>query len=524
MRKFLGLVTIIVLGMHHKTECQKYYGGDEGKKLDWAISYIKDYYVDSLNYGVLVDDAIKSFVTHLDPNSVYETKEEAELRLNKDKGISPKSTGFKFYFIDANTAVISRITPGGPAEKAGLRRGYILNKVNGIIFNNDTYDDVTDILENPDVDNLEVSFVDFDRQTQTVSFSKGSAPWYSVLSHYMLDYQTGYIKLRRFNSNTVKEVISAIDALKSGGMKNLILDMRNNNGGVKDASIELADHFLPSDKLITYTGGHNLEGEKFYSSEKNGYLKGKLICLTDDYTASASEIFLGALQDWDRCLVMGDLSYGKGTIQQSYKLGDGSTIRITIGRYYTPTGRHLNKLDKESWLESHGSKLVSGKQTNSIDLHPQYIGKTKSGRKIVIADGGIVPDVFFKAEPEDRSLIKSLDRKGNLYRFAASYVFNHRKKMVEKYSSPSHFRKDDSFAETITPDLITFYKQRGFEEVNDPNLVIPDNLHAQLKTWMADFIWGDAGYYELQNADDQLINEALRVMDSDIFKSLGINQ
>ncbi len=504
-------------------ESQKYYGGEDGRKLDWAISYIKDYYVDDVDSTLLVDEAIRTFVSMLDPNCSYESKEEAEIRKNKDKGIAPKSTGFKFYFVDANTATISRVIPQSPAEKAGLRRGYVINKVNGIIFNNDTYDEVKAILEDKKKDEIEITYVDYDRNVHTTILTKTSLPWFSVLSHYMVDNKTGYIKLRRFNSITVDEMLTSIESLKKSGMKNLILDMRNNNGGVKNVSIELADYFLPKDKLISYTDGANIDGEKFMSTDKSAFAKGKLICLVDDYTASASEIFLGALQDWDRCLIMGDLTYGKGTIQQSYRLGDGSTLRITIGKYYTPSGRHLHKQEEDNkWIEANKTHIPASGLTSEAKFSSDFFTKTMSGRRIATANGGIVPDMYYIPESDDRSTLKALDLKGNLYRFALTYAFRNRKQLLSKYTSASDFRKDQSFDASITDDIWQFYTQRGFEQFDDKDFVIPDNVYAQVRVWMADFLWDDSAYYELDNASDPLMQKAIEVINSRQFDKLKI--
>jgi len=339
------LQILLVIGLFHSISSaqEKYYGGANGKKLDWVMYYLNENYVDSTDNDLLADIAIRRIVEELDPYSSYQSKQEFIDQTNKDQGFSSKGAGFNFYLLNGTQVIVTHITKNGPAEKAGLRKGEQIVNINGVAVQGKSHSQIDALINDATNDILTLNYFDKQKQFKTIAFTKENLPYYSIDSHYMLTDKIGYIKISRFNLNTMAEFNPALKGLIQQGMKELVLDLRGNYGGVKDQAVELADVFLKGNKLIHYAEGQNLSREDYLSTENGEFQKGKLLLLVDKNTASASEIFVAALQDWDRCLVMGTETFGKGLVQQSFGLGDSSALRLTIGRYYSPTGRSLQR-------------------------------------------------------------------------------------------------------------------------------------------------------------------------------------
>ncbi len=511
------LILTIVICMGMQASAQEYYGEVPGQKLDWVFYYLSENYVDSLDNNRLADVAINRIVEELDPFSSYQSKEEADAQLNRDNGVSAPGAGMLFFMIDKKYPVITYINKGGPAEKAGLKRGYTINSINKQSTIGRPYDDINAMINDTLHKELTIDYLDHNNNEYTTTLVKEYFPWFSILSSYMIDNTTGYIKISSFTKNTMEEWNVAIQDLKNKGVKNLILDLRGNSGGVKDQSIDLADEFLSEGKIINVSRGHKLEDQVRESSSKGSFLAGKVICLIDNNTASASEIFVSAIQEWDRGLVLGFPSYGKGLIQQSYKLGDGSTIRLTIGRYYTPTGRNVQKPVNDSWFQNLGISIPDGTSMASLNLADSYFAQTKSKRKILVGTGGIYPDIYFIGKKVNQIALDKYNSGGYIYDFTTHYIYNNRKNILASYNNAEAFRKDERYMVHLSNEFKAYLAKLKFEETKDPDFGIPRNILDQIRSWIASQIWNDNAYYQLLNVSDQTISKALMILEDGTY-------
>jgi len=499
---------------------QEYYGKMEGQKLDWAFYYLSENYVDSLDNTYLADLALRTIVAELDPFSSYQSKAEAEAQLNRDNGVTPPSIGFNFYMIDNSKPIISYISRGGPAEKAGLKKGYQITFVNEQSLSNKSQSEIREILNDTSYIELNIEYADSNNSKYKTNLIKEYVPYYSVVSHYMIDGQTGYIKLHSFTKNTVQECTEAIASLKKQGMQKLILDLRDNVGGVMDQSLYLADEFLSEGKLIHTRSGHGLEEIRHNSTSDGHYLSGDLICLVDSYSASSSEIFLGAIQEWDRGLIVGYPTYGKGLIQQSYKLGDGSTLRLTIGRYYTPTGRLLQRPKDDAWFDNLGINIESGTAMAALNLPDSVFTKTMSQRKILAGTGGIYPDIYFVPKAENKVALDKYNSNGHIYDFTTHYVHQYRRQLINSYTIPSNFRLDGSYKLTISNAFKEYLRSQNFAEADDSEFGLPMNIIEQIRSWIAAQVWDDNAYYQLLNVNDQTVQKALELFSDGTYNRI----
>ena len=523
IKSLISCLVIGLLGISSLSgQIDNYTAGLNGQKFDWLLYYLEENYVDEVNRDSLTEIAIRSLVAQLDPYSTYKTKEEVEEQQNADKGYSGKATGFNFYMIN-DTALVTYIFSGGPAEKAGLIKGDLITHVNGESVIGADYNYLKSIFDNKENDLVDLGIKRDRKYDQRLHFDKALVPWLSVNAAYMMTESIGYIKLGKFTLKTMEEFIPSLNYLKSLGMQEVILDLRGNNGGVKNQALELADVFLGSGKKVYSTGGANLESEEYIAQDGGEWERGKVVILQDAYTASASEIFVAAMQEWDRAVVLGVSTYGKGLIQQSYKLGDGSNIRLTIGRYYTPTGRHLQRTgtNNNDWLQPYRDALRKNSLTKDLVVTDDLKTKTMGGRNILAGPGGIIPDIHYIFESkEDWSLINQLKNNGSLYYFTTNYVFNNRADMISKYKSVNALFTDRLFEAFMLKDLRSYLKN-SYPNISLPSN-FPNNIINQVKTWMASQLWHDNAFYEADNMDDRTMFRAREVIENDLHDSLGV--
>jgi len=339
MFKKVGLV-LLLLAYCRSTSAQNI----EIQKLGALLQMIDYYYVDTVNKPKLVDDGIRAILKDCDPHSQYipasELKEMNEPLVGKFEGV-----GIQFNILD-DTIMVTQTIAGGPSEKLGIRPGdRIVNidgkKVAGVKITN------KDVISKLRGDKGTKVKVDMYRRGEaellTFDITRDKIPLFSVDASYKIEPDIGYIKISRFADNTVEEFKEALAKLKSQGVKSLILDLTSNGGGYLNRAHQLADEFLSDGKRIVYTEGRSQSREDYFSTAAGGWEKGKLVVMINEYSASASEIVSGAIQDWDRGLIVGRRSFGKGLVQKPYSLPDGSAVRLTVARYYTPSGRCIQK-------------------------------------------------------------------------------------------------------------------------------------------------------------------------------------
>jgi len=368
-------------------------------KLQGVLNFIVAEYVDSVSKSDLEEVAIPDILSSLDPHSVYIPARDVE-RVNEPLQGNFEGIGVSFNMPN-DTVIINTVIPGGPSEKIGLKAGDRIVEINDSVVagRHINQNDIVKQLKGPKGTKVKVGILrKGEPDLLEFTITRGKIPLYSVDVSYMLNDSTGYIKISKFARTTYKEFIKAIDTLKARGMTQMILDLRSNTGGYMDAATHIANQFLPKNTLIVYTKGRAHPREDVYADGTGEFQKGRLVVLIDEYSASASEILAGAIQDNDRGTIMGRRSFGKGLVQEPLVLSDGSAIRLTIARYYTPTGRCIQKpYDKgnKEYYHDIQERISNGELevADSIHFADSLKFKTPDG-KIVYGGGGIMPDVF----------------------------------------------------------------------------------------------------------------------------------
>jgi carboxyl-terminal processing protease len=517
MKKISGLICVAgLLGFSLSSNAQFF--NEPTFKFGQVLNYLDRYYVDSVNENKLTESAIVKMLKELDPHSVYMTAKEVK-EMNEPLQGNFEGIGVTFNILNDTIFIIGTI-PGGPSERIGIMAGDKIVKIDGINVAGIkiTNEGVFSKLRGKKGTKVDVSI--FRRGVKDLiefTITRDKIPIFSIEATYMINNTTGYIKLRRFASITGEEFKKALDTLKSQKMENLILDLADNGGGLLDEAVELADHFLDDNKLIVYTKGLHMKKREYRSDLPGLFEKGKLVVLIDEGSASASEILAGAIQDWDRGIIVGRRSFGKGLVQQPCPLQDGSAIRLTIARYYTPSGRLIQKsYDKGS--EEYDKDLINrynkGEYIHEDSIHfPDSLKYyTLVDKRIVYGGGGIMPDFFVPMDTSGYSdYYRDIVRKGTLNKFVLNYIDQNRNQLKSLYPDfNSYVRTFD--VEPILKSLIAFAEKDGLKpELKQLNTSRPI-LTKLLKAYIARDLWDFKEYYQIYNQDESIINKALDVI------------
>jgi len=528
----LGLLLLVTLLWNSELIAQEadtttaeeptYYGGAAGKKLDWAMFYLHKHYVDSTDNNRLAEIALRSMLKELDPFSYYQTKEALDKQQKADEGIQEEGIGVSLYPL-AGKAMIIDIVKGGAADEIGLKKGDFIVAVNGTSVVGARMDTIANRIKGPDSTIVNLTY-ERNNTSKNLSIQRGPVPLHSVTAYHKLTNTVGYIKIGTFNFLTVPEFQEALKALKNQGIKDLVLDLRHNLGGVVDASVGLADEFLTGKKLIIFTHSHNSEREEYYTEKEGGFEEGKLVILMNQYTASASEIFTAAMQDWDRALVIGLSSYGKGLIQQSYLLGDGSGMRITIGRYYTASGRNIQDphYKNTEWLTPYLKDLPANGYTTALPIPENKLYNTRNGRKLFTNQGGITPDIY--VAPKVDTYYSQLNNAGLLFPFAMNYANLNRSDLQRRFSSGDAYEADIAVNQEISDAFLDYAQteinRKGYAIQLQPT--VPQNMLNSLKGWIGAQVWDNNTYYGIFNQTDPVIIRALESLEDGAFQDFGL--
>lgn len=410
--------------------------GNGSNKLSNLLHIINDQYVDKIDLDSLVEDAIPQILAELDPHSVYISAEDVQ---NTDDQLHGSFSGIGVQFvIREDTLRVQNVISNGPAERAGLIAGDKIVQVDGkpFLFKGVPADDANKEamrqLKGPKDTKIKVGVVRFgEKGIKTFSITRGEVPQKSVTATYMLDDETGYIRIKNFGDTTYAELLIALAKLSQEGVKNLVLDLRDNGGGYFQSAVQIANEFLPKNKLIVYTEGRKSPRQDYRSDGHGSYQHIPLVVLINEISASSSEILAGALQDNDRATIIGRRSFGKGLVQQEIGFTDKSKIRLTIARYYTPSGRCIQKPYTKGKDDDYELDIVN-RYTNgeffSADSikHTGKIYHTGNGRS-VYGGGGITPDIFVAEDTTDvTSYYKQAVMSGLILQFAFTYTDNNR--------------------------------------------------------------------------------------------------
>ena len=496
----LGILIGSFLNFENKTG-SVFGASPEESKIKRLINYIKYDYVDEVNTDNLLDGAIDNIIGKLDPHSVYFTREQFQLQNEElDGNFVGIGVQFRMY---KDSVVVLRVLEGGPSQKVGLMAGdriltSNLDTLSGVSLRSNG---VMKILKGePDTEAALSVYIRSIDSVMNFSFTRGEVPYKSVTSSYMLNEEVGYIKLVRFAKTSYDEFKEALSDLISKGMKTLVFDLRDNGGGYMSVANQIADEFLEDDKLIVFTKNKRGDVDKDFASSVGDFEDGRVYILINENSASASEIVAGALQDNDRGTLVGRRSFGKGLVQQEMGLGDGSAIRLTVARYYTPTGRSIQKpydLSKSKEYDANFDKRYRNGELVSVDsikVNDSLKFTTPKG-KIVYGGGGIVPDIFVGIDTtqyiSSRYVLRARE-------FAFKYVDNHRAKfeVVTLEEFMDHFDANGEI-------LDEFMKTTRIKTPVAPKL--KKKIKEYLKASFAQSIFDDNGFYQVMEKNDLMI-------------------
>jgi len=482
-------------------------------KISRVLNFVEANYVDSVDRQKLVETAIPVMLHELDPHSVYIPAKDLTASNEQLQG-NFEGIGISFNMLTDTVLVISTI-PGGPAEKTGLMAGdKIIYVGDSLIAGQEMADeDVISMLKGPRGTEVEIKVlrkgVD---DLIPFTITRDEIPIYSVDVAYMINDTTGYIKINRFSLTTYDEFLAGTGKLKAQGMDKLIIDLRGNVGGVMEPAIRITDEFLPENTLIVYTEGRARSREEYRATANGSLLEDELVILIDEWSASASEIVAGAIQDNDRGTIIGRRSFGKGLVQEPIMFNDRSAMRLTVARYYTPSGRSIQKPYEngyEDYLSELNERFMRGEHQNidSIELDKIQKFETTGGRT-VYGGGGIMPDVFIPADTTGLSMyFAKVRNSGLIYRYALRFTESNRKEL----SSMSSAEEISDFLEkqAVLEKFIEFAGQNGVKpdwaDIKESGKVIS----IQIKAYIARNILDNEGFYPIWQELDNTLREAI---------------
>jgi len=500
-----------------------YDSGNSGRKLDWAFYYLDNYYVDTTDVDHLAEVALRAIVKELDPWSRYDPPKKAKEQKDRDDGIKEVGIGLRYYVLQ-DTAVVTSISKESTAEKAGIQRGDMILAIDGKDVTASSWKAIDAMLKGEKDTEVKLSLLRNENFRFDIAIPRGTVPYESIVAGYKLTDEIAYLKLDNFNKRTIPEFKSYTARLKP---KHLVIDLRDNTGGTLNAAVELTDQFLTKDKLMLYSEGYNLERKDYHSTSIGQYHDAKVVILVDEYSMSASEIFTAALQDHDRCLIIGTNTHGKALIQRSYRLGDGSTLRITVGRYYTPTGRLIQKdyeVD-EDWFTANTALIGDDLMTNNIEVPAQYQRETENGRAIISGHGGIAPDIYMEYALEKDDYYNTLNKAGLVYGYVTWYVRNNRDRMMKLFPHPKDFMESEGIDNELDY-AFTKYCERKHKawDLDFPLKPIPTTPRTmvQIKSWMGTQLYGPDAYYMIRQENDSLLQTAASTIEGSLFQKMGL--
>ena len=469
---------------------------------EYAISSL---YVDSVNEDKLVEEAIKGMLESLDPHSSYtdakETKELEEPLQGEFSGV-----GIQFN-MNKDTLYVIQTVPGGPSERVGVLAG------DRIIYVNDTIiagvkmknSDIQKRLRGKKGTNVTIKVKRPGvKELITFRITRDNIPLHSIDAQYMLDERTGYLRISRFGAKTHEEMMDALKELKKQGMTQLIMDLSDNGGGYLNAAIDMCNEFLDRGQLMVYTEGDNSPRNEANANGWGEYQDLHMVVMVNQYSASAAEIFAGAMQDWDRAVIVGRRTFGKGLVQRPFKFEDGSMMRLTVARYYTPSGRCIqkpyNRGDKKAYEKELLDRANEGEyySLDSIQFNDSLRYTTRLNHRIIYGGGGVMPDVYVPIDTSEYSTYyRDLSAKGILNQYVIKYVDKNRKSIAKQYSTLDAFDRGFAVSDEMMRDLIAMGEQDSVkfdeEKYRTSELLLKDIV----KGLIARDVYGDQSAYNV---------------------------
>ena len=525
MKKILVIPVVAAVAALSFSCLHAQYGA--GQKLRMAEAAISQLYVDTVNEDALVESAIRGMLKDLDPHSAYSNAEETR-ELNEPLDGNFSGIGITFNMNNDTLYVIQTIA-GGPSERVGVIAGDRIIAVNdssiaGVKMKNSQ---IMKKLRGPKGTDVDVTVLRLqNNRPDTIAFriTRDDIPIYSVDAAYMVDKHTGYIRLNRFAAETRKEVEQAVNKLKKEGMTQLILDLVENGGGYLTAATDVLGELLEPGQLTVFTEGRNSPRHDIYASPrglKPLFNDGRLVVMVNQYSASAAEITSGAIQDWDRGVIVGRRTFGKGLVQRPIPFPDGSMMRLTVAHYYTPTGRDIQKPydkgDSKKYNHDILDRLSSGElmHADSIKYVDSLRVETRRLGRSIYGGGGISPDVFV---PLDTTAFtryyRDVNAKGALNKYVIRYVDANRKKLLKEYKNDSQFVERFEVTPQMLRDLYDVAAKEGVE-LNEEQARLSEPLFKMnVKGLIGRDVFDQATYYKVYNGYDPIFREALQIINS----------
>jgi carboxyl-terminal processing protease len=497
-------------------------------KIGRTLGLIDQFYVDSVNLDQMTEKVIIDLLRDLDPHSTYISAKDVK-DMNEPLEGNFSGIGIQFSLLHDTIIVIETIS-GGPSEKVGLLAGDRIIRINDEKVANTgiSTGSVMSKLRGPKGTAVNVSiFRKGEKNVLEFTIIRDKIPLYSLDAAYMLDKETGYVKLNKFAVTTDKEFTDALVPLKKSGMKNIVIDLRSNGGGVMSAATDIANHFFTDQKLLVYMSGRKTPRTDYKSLGAGDLSASRVVILTDEGSASASEILTGALQDWDRAVVMGRRTFGKGLVQRGFYLNDGSMIRLTIARYYTPTGRSIQSPYNEGfdkYMSNFYKSFSDGEMISADSVHfPDSLKyKTLLYKRIVYGGGGLMPDVFVPVDTVPYSgYYRALGRKAVFSSFILEYADKNRNKIKSSFSSFDDFKERFQFSDDDIRAFIKKGEDAGVKYNDQQFKVSEKEILLALKAVLANNYWQTNEYFRIINTNDKLIEKALNLIsDKDAYNRI----
>lgn len=544
---------------------QRTIDGEHKLKFDDVLNLIESKYVEHPDYMALVDEAIVGMVKELDPHSEYMTAEEYR-RMSEPLTGNFEGIGVQFNITKDTITVVSPIS-GGPSEKLGIRSG------DKIVIIEDTVVAGVGITNRDVIDKLrgdkgtKVRIKIFRRRVKELidyTIVRDKIPIFSLDASYMLTEDIGYVKLNRFSQSTMKEFYEALDELEPQGMQHLVLDLRGNSGGYLNTAIQLSDEFLADRELVVYTEGVSNPKRESFATKRGRFEKGKLVVLIDEGSASASEIVAGAIQDHDRGLIVGRRSFGKGLVQRPFKLRDGSTLKLTTARYYTPAGRCIQRPyegGNDEYRKENQRRQANGEffSLDSVEFDEEEKFLTDN-KRTVYGGGGILPDVFVPLDTSENSdFLRELLSNGLFYQYINEYVDVNREELSSKYPDYEAFEKGFDLDEKFVDEFLAYAKHELEHDIDDKlgsddvevsvngeevdvdvdairedagldEEMVEEGLEAsgsiirtRLRALLARTLYQTEAFYRVFNKEDHAVNKAIESIEDKTFRKMKLS-
>ncbi len=490
------------------------------RKLQVAEMAINSFYVDEVNEQKLAEDAIRGMLKELDPHSTYSDAKETKA-MNEPLEGDFEGIGIQFNMMNDTLVVIQPVVKG-PSEKVGIMAGDRIVAVNdtaiaGVKMNRI---DIMKRLRGPKGSKVKLTIVRRGVKTRLqFVVTRAKIPVHTLDAAYMIRPQVGYIRWSSFGAKTYDEFMTAVDSLQHKGMKQLIIDLQDNGGGYLQAAVQIANEFLQYGDMIVYTEGRSIKRQE-YRSDGYGKLKDiKVYVLVNEFTASASEIVSGAIQDNDRGTVIGRRTFGKGLVQRPIDLPDGSMIRLTVAHYYSPSGRCIQKPYKKGDQEDYDmdieNRLTHGELTNPDSIHfdKSQMFYTKRQHRLVYGGGGIMPDIFVPLDTMQYTRLHRLLTVKNIVMDAyLKYADQNRKQLKAQYESFDVFDKNYTLPQSLIDQIIEEGRKQKLEAKDDQELQNTQKyMKLQLKALVARDLWDMSGYFHVWNEQNDMVKKALEV-------------